>query len=93
MTESQKKLVGVYILRSQRNNRYYVGSTIDLYRRLEQHKNGQVKATKYLLPIKLVFFQKYNDIQQARRAEYKIKKLKRKDYIERMIQEGCIKMR
>jgi predicted GIY-YIG superfamily endonuclease len=35
--------IGVYILQG---NRYYVGCTNNLERRLEQHKNGQAYSTK-----------------------------------------------
>lgn len=82
----------VYILQNDKNQRYYIGSAIDLDKRLLQHKNGKVKATKYLLPIKLVFSQEYKTIKEARQIEYKLKKLKRKDVIERIISEGVIKL-
>jgi len=43
--------------------------------------------------IELVFFQKFPNLKEARRIESKIKKLKRKDYIEKIIKEGYIKIR
>lgn len=83
---------GVYFLQSEKNLRYYVGSTIDLEKRLTEHGLGLVKATKNLRPLKLVFFQPYDNIAHARRIEYKIKKLKRKDITEKIIRDGKIKM-
>jgi putative endonuclease len=82
----------VYILQSDKNQTYYVGSTINLEARLIRHRRGFVKATKYLLPIELKFSKKYFDIKQARRTEYKLKKFKSRRIIERIIQEQNINM-
>jgi predicted GIY-YIG superfamily endonuclease len=61
----------LYILKSEKNNKYYLGSTIDLNRRLYQHNNNLVLSTK--------------DIKTARQIEYKLKKQKRRDIIEKII--------
>ena len=82
---------GVYILICK-NNRYYIGSTNNIIRRLFEHKNGLVSATKYLLPVRLVFFQKIEDISLARKIEYKLKKMKSKNIIEKIIKDGYIKL-
>ena len=42
---------------------------------------------------KLVLFQEYYSIKIARKIEKKIKSLKRKDYIEKMINDGYIKLK
>ena len=86
------KKIGVYILLC-RNKRYYLGSTNNLDRRLFEHKNGLVKATKNVLPVKLVFFQKCENLTQARRLEYQLKKKKSRRIIERIIKDGYIKFR
>ena len=82
--------VGVYILLCS-NNKYYVGSTNNLNRRIFEHKKGFVKSTKNILPIKLVFFQGCNNLIEARRLEYQIKKKKNKIIINRIIKDGYIK--
>lgn len=81
----------VYILLT-RNNRYYIGSTQDLARRLHEHEQGESKATKYILPIKLVFSQEFKSLKLARRIEYKLKKLKRRDIIKEIVRDKKIKM-
>ena len=81
----------VYILKSAKNEKYYIGSTIDVEKRLIEHNNGYVKATKYLLPWKLEFFKEYPDIRQARQVEYKLKKFKSRKIIERIVVDGDIK--
>lgn len=81
----------VYILKSN-DNRFYVGSTSNIDRRLKQHKNGHTQTTKNMKNIELVLVQEYNNLEVARKIERKIKKLKRKDYLQKMINDGKIKM-
>ena len=55
----------VYILECA-NGSYYTGSTIDLERRINQHQNGEgANHTKKHLPIKLVYFEEYQRIEDA----------------------------
>lgn len=55
----------LYILKCS-NNSYYTGSTIDLERRLNQHKTGMgANYTKKHLPIELVYVEKYDKISDA----------------------------
>ncbi len=82
----------VYILKSLKNNRYYIGSTTNIDNRLKMHNNGRVQSTKNNRPYKIELLQKYKTIKEAKQIEYRIKKLKRKDYIHRMITDGYIKM-
>jgi putative endonuclease len=83
----------VYILESLTDGRYYIGSTTDLENRFKHHLGGYTPSTKRFGKIKLVFSQKYNTIKEARIIERKLKKLKRKDYIERIIKDRFIKMK
>jgi len=82
----------VYILKST-NNKFYVGSTSDVDRRLKQHKNGHTQTTRNMKDIELVLVQKYTDLNIARKIEKRIKQLKRKDYIQKMIDDGEIRMK
>jgi len=68
----------VYILQSEKTNRFYIGSTIDPIKRLKEHQSGKTKSLKRFLPVKLVFSQKYESLLIARKIELKLKKLKRK---------------
>jgi len=43
--------------------------------------------------LRLVFTQEYNTLNEARSVERKLKKLKRGDYIEKIIKEGYIKIK
>ena len=75
----------LYILKSAKNSRYYVGSTNDLDRRLAEHDRGKTKYTKYAGPFDLVYQEKFDTLKQARQREYQIKKLKSRKYIEDLI--------
>lgn len=77
----------VYILQSLKNGKYYIGSTHNLEQRIHDHSMGYSKSTKILLPVKLVFNQKFANISEARRVENWLKKLKRRDYIEKIVQD------
>ena len=82
----------VYIIYSIRYNFYYIGSSFNPTERLKEHNGGKVKSTKNKGPWILKFYQDYQNQKQARQIEYKLKKLKRRDIIERIIIEGRIKI-
>lgn len=62
-------------------------------RRLSQHKSGHTQTTYRNKFSEVVLIQKYPSLKIARSIEKKIKKLKRKDYIEKMIKDGYIKLK
>lgn len=82
----------VYILKSQKNGQYYIGSTIDFKKRFDQHQRGNVTSTKIHRPYKVMLVQQYKSITQAKQIEYKLKRLKRRDYIDKIITDGYIKL-
>jgi putative endonuclease len=47
----------VYILYSIKDNKLYIGFTNNLKKRLIEHANGKVLATKNRLPIKLIHYE------------------------------------
>lgn len=69
----------VYILECS-DNSLYTGWTNNLERRIKAHSNGKgAKYTKARLPVKLVYFEEYEDKIDAMKREYAIKQLKRKE--------------
>lgn len=63
----------VYILKSIRFNRYYIGSTSDIERRLTQHNKGATRSTKPYLPYSLVYSEPYATKQAANKREWYLK--------------------
>lgn len=83
----------VYIFKSLKNNRFYIGSTtLDVNKRLNRHNNGDVSSTNRFKPFRLEYYQEYDNIYDARKIEFKLKKLKRRDYIENIVREKNIRM-
>ena len=81
----------VYILQSK-SGKFYIGSTDNLERRLRQHALGHTQTTRNMESCVLVLTQNYPSLEIARKIERKIKNLKRKDYVEKMIKEGYIRL-
>lgn len=81
----------VYILQFKKG-KFYIGSTIDLARRVKQHTDGHTYSTKRLGEGVVVLTQNYQTLKDARSVEYKLKKLKRSDYIAKIVQDGYIKI-
>jgi len=63
----------VYVLRSLKNGRFYIGHTNDLKRRLEEHNSGESKYTRLTLPFDLIYSEKYNTRAEATRREQGLK--------------------
>ncbi|OGF69428.1 hypothetical protein A3H65_04280 [Candidatus Giovannonibacteria bacterium RIFCSPLOWO2_02_FULL_45_14] len=82
------KQTGVYILQSLKNGFYYTGSTDNIENRLTIHNKGWVKATKNMRPLLLMRFVSCNSITEAKSLEYRLKKYKRRDILERVIEDG-----
>ncbi|MCK4540548.1 GIY-YIG nuclease family protein [Candidatus Parcubacteria bacterium] len=55
------------------NNLFYTGFTNKLKIRLQQHQRAEVKYTSNLLPIKLVYYEKYQTKKKAIQREKQIK--------------------
>lgn len=69
----------VYILQCA-DNTLYTGWTNNLNKRLEAHLSGKgAKYTRCRLPVKLVYFEEFQDKISAQKREYRIKQLTRKE--------------
>jgi putative endonuclease len=58
----------VYILKSEKVNRYYIGHTEDLIKRVKEHNSGKMRSTKGYLPWKTVYTEEYETKSEALRA-------------------------
>jgi len=79
------KQPGVYILQSSKNERYYIGSTNDVSRRIREHNIGKVIATKFIAPLELKVFIRCKSLEEARRAERRLKQYKSRIIIEKVL--------
>jgi predicted GIY-YIG superfamily endonuclease len=60
---------------------------------LDQHNARQVRSTRPYVPFKIAFKQEFQDSSEARRVELRLKKLKRKDFIRKVIDNKSIYLR
>lgn len=63
----------VYLLESKRSKQTYVGSTNNLYRRLDEHNQGKEISTKRYRPWQLVAYGAYLSEDDVREREQKLK--------------------
>lgn len=60
----------------------YTGWTNNLEKRIAAHNNGKAaKYTRVRLPVKLVYYEEYEDKIEAMKREYEIKQLSRKEKV------------
>ena len=78
----------VYLLASRKHGTLYLGVTNDMVRRVYEHRNKMVKGFSARYGVaKLVWFECYDDPENAIAREKDIKKWRR-DWKIRMIEEG-----
>jgi putative endonuclease len=63
----------VYILKSKKDNKCYIGSTKDLKQRVKLHNEGKVFSTKLRVPLVLVYYEAFLSEKDARVREQKLK--------------------
>ncbi|OGZ01382.1 MAG: hypothetical protein A3A43_01155 [Candidatus Liptonbacteria bacterium RIFCSPLOWO2_01_FULL_56_20] len=82
----------VYILKGS-GGEFYVGSTTNLERRLKQHAYGHTQTTVRMKNPEVALIQKYPSLGTARKVERRLKRMKRKDFLEKMIIDGYIRIK
>jgi putative endonuclease len=63
----------LYVLRSEKKKWYYIGSTRDLKKRLENHNSGKTRSTKFYKPFELVYYEAYESYSLAKKRELELK--------------------
>ncbi len=62
-----------YVLLSEQDEKFYIGSTGDLRARMEKHKSGLVRSTAYRRPLRLIYYEGCLSAEDARRRERYLK--------------------
>ncbi len=80
----------VYLLKSLKDNNYYIGQTDNVHKRLVIHNSGKVLSTKARRPFELIGFLSFGSRNEARWFEYRLKnhREKQKKSIEKLIAGG-----
>jgi putative endonuclease len=66
----------IYILRSLKTGKYYIGQTSNFEKRLEKHNKGEVKSTKNSRPWETIHLEEFQTRSDACKRELEIKKYK-----------------
>ena len=73
----------VYILKSKKDNNLYTGFSSNLKERVKWHTEGRSQATKWRLPIELIYYEAYKDKKDATRRELFLKNGRGREIIQK----------
>ncbi|MGH8570719.1 MAG: GIY-YIG nuclease family protein, partial [Gammaproteobacteria bacterium] len=77
-----------YVLHSERDGRFYTGSTGDLRARFRDHNAGRVHSTAHRRPLKLLYDEACLNAADARRRERFLKTGKGKRYLNNRLKDS-----
>ncbi len=63
----------VYLLKSKKNKKLYIGCTANLRRRIKEHNHGLVKSTQPYIPLQIVYYESYLSEEEAFHREHNLK--------------------
>ena len=63
----------LYILYSKDFDKWYIGYSSDLRKRLKQHNSGSVLSTKAFMPWQVIYYEAYQNKSLAQDREHKLK--------------------
>ena len=75
----------MYIIYSEKLDKYYIGACTDLKRRLYEHNIGHSKFTGTGVPWGIVYKEEFESLPVAKKRELAIKKMKSRKYIEKLV--------
>ena len=78
-------IISIYVLKSLKDNNYYVGFTRNLANRLNEHNEGKVMSTKNRIPFQLVYWEGCLNQKDATLREKYLKTAWGKRYIRNRI--------
>lgn len=62
-------MYNVYVLSSDNSRKSYVGCSGNIERRLSEHNAGKMAFTKRYMPWKLIYYEEYKTLIEARKRE------------------------
>jgi putative endonuclease len=83
-------MVYVYVLKSLKDGKFYVGYTADLQKRMNAHETGKVLSTRSRVPFELVYYEASRSEVDALRREKYLKSTYGKRYIRNRIKNDLL---
>jgi putative endonuclease len=77
----------VYVLKSLKDLKLYVGHTNDLKKRFKEHNSGKVECTKYRRPLKLLYYEASNSLSDSVEREKALKTGFGRAYLKRRLSD------
>lgn len=74
-----------YVLKNDVSGKHYIGSTNDIIRRIGEHNRGQTKSTNKKGTWEIIYAEKYDNADGAKRRERQIKSYKGGNGFKRLI--------
>ena len=78
----------VYVLRSLKDHKFYIGFTSDLRRRIKERNEGKNISPKPGLPLKLFYYEAHLSKNDALRREQYFKTTKGKSSLKQMLRDS-----
>ena len=75
----------LYILLSEKTNKFYIGSTGNLDDRFIRHNNGRSKSTKTGIPWKLLYTEEFETRSEAIKREMELKSWKSHERVAQLV--------
>lgn len=77
----------IYVIKSLKDKKLYVGHTDNLKRRFNEHNTGQVKSTNLRKPFKLLYYEACNLLEDALKREKALKTGFGRAYLKRRLSD------
>lgn len=75
----------VYVLRSLKTGRIYIGHTKNLPRRQQEHNTGKTKSLRYIRPLEVIYTEQYPIKIEASRRELELKTGKGREWLHNLL--------
>lgn len=75
----------IYVLQSEKDDKFYAGFTKDLKLRFDQHNKGLVKSTKDRRPLRLIYYEACLSQDDATKREKYLKSFHGKMFIKKRL--------
>ncbi len=77
----------VYVLKSIKDGKLYIGHTENLKNRVKQHNQGLVEATQKRRPFKIIYYEASNILKDAVKREASLKTGFGRAYLKRRLKD------
>ena len=82
-----------YVLASEKDAHFYIGTSSDLRKRLKQHVQGRVTSTAYRRPLRLAYYEACLSVDDACRRERYLKSGRGGRYLKQRLNTRLLSIR